>query len=440
MVKRDQSCSCFFLCCLLAAGAGAAVERHLEYVPAGGLQQGETVADEVGEGFADECPVHVVPVSAFYIENLEVTKALWDVVREWAVTNGYVDLPAGQAGSATNGPAGSNHPVARVSWHDAARWCNARSEREYLVPAYYTNDAHSVAYRSGTNVPDALRVKADATGYRLPTESQWEWAARGALPETYYPWGGAGGWHADHIATTQAQYAAQGTAPAGSYAPNGYLLYDMAGNAAEWCWDWFDDMYYATHATGAWPADPAGPERAPPASLKVSRGGSWAAPASDLRCSFRDSDPPGTARDTQGFRVAMAFEGAPHPDRDGDGLPDWWEYDFFGSKTNAVPGDDPDGDSLDNGTECGLGSDPFDARSGFALGLLVGDSSGLVTWPSASGHTYRVEFATNLMSPDAFALLTNGLEATPPLNTYTDATMRALSPVYYRVWVLGGGQ
>jgi len=429
---------CVLLCFVLATASAFGVERYLEYVPSGTLRQGEATADEVGEGFADERPAHFVPVSAFYIENLEITKALWDAVRDWALTNGYADLATGQAGSTTNGPAGDDHPVVRVSWHDVVKWCNARSEMESLAPVYYTNAAHSAVYRTGTEALSASNARGDANGYRLPTESEWEWAARGALAQGYYPWGGSGGWHADHITATQARYAAEGTAPAGTTVPNGYLLYDMAGNAAEWCWDWFDDAYYAAYAVDSWPADPAGPSSAPPAALKVARGGSWAAPASDVRCSFRDADPPGSVRDTRGFRVATAFEGTAHPDRDGDGLPDWWEYDFFGSKTNALPGSDPDGDLLDNGTECGIGSDPLDARSGFALELLLGDA-GIVTWPSSSGHTYQLDFATNLLLPDAFAVLTNGLPATPPLNTYTDESHRALSPVYYRVRARGGG-
>ena len=439
-MKRVESAPCFPLCCLLVLANASAAERYLEYVPAGTLRQGEAVVDMSGEGYADERPAHLVPVSAFYVENFEVTKAVWDVVRGWALTNGYVDLPVGQAGYATNGPAAVDHPVVGVSWHDAVKWCNARSEREGLLPAYYTNAAHSVVYRVGTNVPDAAAVKGDATGYRLPTESEWEWAARGAQVGAYYPWGGAGGWHADHIASTQAQFSAEGTAPAGALPPNDYLLYDMAGNAAEWCWDWFDGTYYASQATNAWPPGPAGPPTPTTAALKVLRGGSWQSPASDLRCSFRDADPPAGVRYTQGFRVARAFDGVDHPDRDGDGLPDWWEYDFFASKTDAPAGDDPDGDSLDNGTEYGIGSDPLDARSGFALRLLVGDIYGAVSWPSSSGRSYRVEFATNLLAASAFASLTNGIPATPPLNTYTDEAHRVLSPVYYRVRAVGGGQ
>jgi len=428
------------LCCLWAASGTLAVGRYLEYVPGGILQQGGAVTPEVGEGFTDECPAHFVPLGAFYIENVEVTKALWDSVREWALTNGYVDLPAGQAGYATNGPAGVGHPVVMVSWHDTVKWCNARSEQEGLTPVYYADAAHSFPYRSGTYLLNATNVKGDATGYRLPTESQWEWAARGGLTGAYYPWGGWGGWHADHVTSTQAQYASQGTAPAGAPAPNGYLLYDMAGNAAEWCGDWFDDAYYASRAPDAWPADPTGPDTPPTAVLKTVRGGSWASPASDLRCSFRDACPPGSVRETRGFRVARAFDGALHPDRDGDGLPDWWEYDFFGSKTNALPGSDTDGDSLDNGTEYCIRSNPLDARSGFTLRLVRRlDGAGLVSWPSSSGHTYRVELATNLLKPGAFAALTNGLEPTPPLNTYTDENHQVLSPVFYRVRAMGGG-
>ncbi len=97
-------------------------------IPAGSFQIGNTLAAS-GDGYPDELPVHTVNVSAFYMDKYEVTKALWDQVRAWGLTNGYTDLPVG-AGKA------ANHPVHSIKWYDAVKWSNARSQREGLTPAY----------------------------------------------------------------------------------------------------------------------------------------------------------------------------------------------------------------------------------------------------------------------------------------------------------------
>jgi formylglycine-generating enzyme required for sulfatase activity len=94
-------------------------------IPAGVFSMG----DSLGEGGGDERPVRQVTVSAFYMGKTEVTKGEWDAVRAWAATHGYTDLSAGAGNTA-------NHPVQTLSWWDAIKWCNARSEKEGLVPCY----------------------------------------------------------------------------------------------------------------------------------------------------------------------------------------------------------------------------------------------------------------------------------------------------------------
>jgi formylglycine-generating enzyme required for sulfatase activity len=84
---------------------------------------------DVNEGNTDERPVHTVTISAFYMDRYEVTKALWDEVRAWAAGRGYTDLPAG-------GGKGFRHPVQEVSWYDAVKWANARSQRDGRTPVY----------------------------------------------------------------------------------------------------------------------------------------------------------------------------------------------------------------------------------------------------------------------------------------------------------------
>ena len=201
-----------------------------------------------------------------------------------------------------------------VSWFDVVKWCNAKSEEEGLTPCYYTDTAQTIVYRTGSGIDPT--VKWAANGYRLPTEAEWEKAARGGLVGQRFPWGNT-------INTSQANYYSEPgtytydlgpttggnptynddvrpwTSPVGVFPTNGYGLYDMAGNVSEWCWD-----YYALDYSSSLGRDPRGP--ASSSWGRVFRGGAWCFSAYGSRCSCRDYFNAASSYEGIGFRLALA--------------------------------------------------------------------------------------------------------------------------------------
>jgi len=231
-------------------------------------------------------------VDFFCMDQCEVTKALWDEVYAWAITNGYTFDNAG-SGKATN------HPVHSVNWYDCVKWCNARSEKEGR-PAVYT--VGGVVYRTGQN--DDVE-QAAAAGYRLPTREEWEYAARGGAVSRRFPWSDS-----DEIQHARANYESTTmfsflsydtsptrgfhptyndgiipyTSPAGAFAANEYGLYDMAGNVREWCFDRFPDEE---------------------GTNRVFRSGAWSGYAYQCRIGMCSGRNPGETHHSQGFRTVF---------------------------------------------------------------------------------------------------------------------------------------
>jgi formylglycine-generating enzyme required for sulfatase activity len=232
---------------------------------------------------------HSVTVSPFYMSKYPVTQSEYEKVM----------------GKNPSHFKGSSLPVENVSWYDAVEYCNKRSIKEKLNPAYTIDKSRKDPnnYNVRDDVKWVVTLNPGADGYRLPTESEWEYACRA---ETTTPFNTG-----NNITTEQANYNgnypynnnAKGkyraqTTSVGSFPPNKWGLYDMHGNVWEWCWDWYGDYSKAVKI------DPEGPLNG---DFRVIRGGSWYVLGQNLRSGIRYFYPPFDGYYHVGFRVVRGL-------------------------------------------------------------------------------------------------------------------------------------
>lgn len=282
-------------------------------VQGGAFQMGN--AYEGGE--ENERPVHEVALSSFYIGKHEVTVGEF---REFVDDTGYETTAERDGGALVyvgrkaekRGDANwinpyyeqsDMHPVVCMSWYDAVEYCNWRSLSEGLRPCY-----------SGEG--DSMICDFDASGYRLPTEAEWEYAARSRGKRKKFAWGDGEPYVNGLPAGNTRDMAACGewkltdywegyddgyayTSPAGSFAPNELGVCDISGNVYEWCWDWYGDEYYAES-----PAEnPTGPLSG---EMRACRDAGFVCPIEEESVASRGLGEPSLTFSWGGFRLARS--------------------------------------------------------------------------------------------------------------------------------------
>lgn len=334
--KYSRSASKHCSCSSLPSRFGGGCQAHegMAHIPSGTYRMG----GDTLQAKKDEMPKHRVHLHDFWLDRTTVTNAQF---RKFVYATGYVttaekkpdwnelrnDLPANTpkpddsrlvAASLVFTP--PQHRVSLAdysqwwSWVPGANWRHPRGPGSHIRGL----DNHPVVHMSWHDAS----AYCHWLGKRLPTEAEWEWAARGGLRDKPYPWGNepidsgtvkANTWQGEFPWQNTLRDKYYYTAPVRSFAPNGYGLYDMAGNVWEWVADWYRQDYYVSLASQT-VSDPAGPDTSfdpdePYAHKKVLRGGSFLCSeryCSGYRVSARMKSTPDTSMEHTGFRCASS--------------------------------------------------------------------------------------------------------------------------------------
>lgn len=267
------------------------VPENMVYVEGGSFQMGS----DAGDG--DEQPVHTVRVNDFYMSKYEVTHAEYiEFLNSRGVSgngsyngNELIDMDDGYCAIGYRGGEfyfkgsskadKSNCPLIEVTWYGAVEYCNWLSDQAGLTKVY-------------TIYIGAVDCDWDANGYRLPTEAEWEYAARGGNKSRGYRYSGSN--TIDEVAWHDGNSGDE-THPVGQKRPNELGIHDMSGNVWEWCWDWYDSDYYSESPTN----NPTGPSSG---SYRVLRGGGWHSNAGYCRAATRSHINPTIGSTYSGFR------------------------------------------------------------------------------------------------------------------------------------------
>ena len=284
--KIHQMISSLLMVCATSAAYSQPVNIEMVYVEGGTFLMGcDDSRDNLNGGCAyGEKPAHKVSLRSFYLGKYEITQGEWIAVM-------------GSNPSSFSG-CGNICPVERVSWYDALIFCNKLSMKNSKMPVYKINNSTDPQVWGSPNATwDAVQMDISANGYRLPTEAEWEYAARGGQSSLDYPYPGGNnadevGWNRENPNTMSRSH------PRGMLKPNELGIYDMSGNVWEWCWDWYKSDFYQP--------EQCNPVNNTPGSVRVLRGGGWSNVRQYCRSADRISVTPGYRHYDLGLRLASS--------------------------------------------------------------------------------------------------------------------------------------